>query len=170
MVRADQTRVDSSRTATRRLAGVAVVHGRAPSAALAAQQASQAWTSADAIALKRAGDVQFSPDGTRVAYTVLSSQRSGRPTSQIWIYDVAEGHALRAWAATATRGRTRAGRPTAGRSPSPAGSTTSRGWPSQRMDDSPPLFLTRVVGIESPAAVAPASCSRGRRAAPASPS
>ena len=44
----------------------------------------------------------------------------------------------------------RAGRPTASRLLSPAASTTRRGSGVQRMDDSPPLFLTRVVGSNHP--------------------
>ena len=130
---------------------VAALFATVSAAALVAQSGA-AWSSADAIAIKRAGDVQISPDGRRVAFTVLSSQRSGRSTSQIWIHDVARG-------TTARLGGDR----DAGSNPrwspdSQSVAFTGRiddesGLGVQRMDDSPPLFLTRVVASNHPLAV-----------------
>ena len=51
--------------------------------------------SADLYLLKSVSDVQLSPDGTRVAYSVQNSDRPGRPYSQVWIMDVATGKAIR---------------------------------------------------------------------------
>ena len=121
----------------------------AAAAALVAQQASRAWTSADLIALRRAGDVQISPDGKRVAYTVLASQRSGRSTSQIWIHDAAAGTAAR------LGGDRDAGSHPRWSPDSMSLAFTGRiddesGLGVQRMDDSPPLFLARVVGSNHP--------------------
>lgn len=51
--------------------------------------------SADLYQLKSVGDVQLSPDGTRVAYTVINSDRPGRPYSHVWVMDVASGRSTR---------------------------------------------------------------------------
>jgi dipeptidyl aminopeptidase/acylaminoacyl peptidase len=95
------------------------------------------------------GEVQISPDGRRIAYTVRSNMRSGRPSSQIWIWDVAAG-------TTARLG----GERDSGSAPrwSPDNqwlAFTGRiddesGLAVQRMDASPPLFLTRVVATNHP--------------------
>lgn len=52
-------------------------------------------SSADLYQLKSVGDVQISPDGTRVAYTVVRNDRPGRPYAQVFILDVATGRASR---------------------------------------------------------------------------
>lgn len=116
---------------------------------LAAQGPAAGWTSADLLALRRTGDVQVAPDGSRVAYTVLASQRSGRASSQIWVYDVKAG-------TTARLGGDR----DLGTNPrwSPDSQSlafTGRiddesGLAIQRVDGTPPLFLTRVVGSNHP--------------------
>jgi dipeptidyl aminopeptidase/acylaminoacyl peptidase len=49
----------------------------------------------DLYRLRSVGDVQLSPDGTRVAYTVSNSERPGRPYSQIWMADVGSGRSIR---------------------------------------------------------------------------
>jgi dipeptidyl aminopeptidase/acylaminoacyl peptidase len=51
--------------------------------------------SADLYQLASVGDVQLSPDGTRVAYTVIRSDRPGRPYSHVWIMDVATERSTR---------------------------------------------------------------------------
>jgi len=45
------------------------------------------------------GDVELSPDGRTVAYTVQNRARPGRASSQIWVMDVASGQASRLVAA-----------------------------------------------------------------------
>ena len=60
---------------------------------LARQQ--QPWTSADLLRIRSVGEVRISPDGKRIAYTVLSNSRTGRPSSQIWIWDRAAGTTAR---------------------------------------------------------------------------
>ncbi len=42
----------------------------------------------DLYKLRSVGDVEMSPDGTRIAYSVQNSDRRGRPSSQIWIMDL----------------------------------------------------------------------------------
>lgn len=51
--------------------------------------------SADLYQLASVGDVQLSPDGTRVAYTVIRSDRPGRPYSHVWMMDVATERSTR---------------------------------------------------------------------------
>jgi len=112
-------------------------------------QTSLPWVSADLLKIRTVGEVQVSPDAKRIAYTVRSNMRSGRPSSQIWIWDVAAG-------TTARLG----GERDSGSAPrwSPDNqwlAFTGRiddesGLAIQRMDDSPPLFLTRVVATNHP--------------------
>ena len=45
--------------------------------------------------LQSVGDVTFSPDGGRLAYTVQRNDAPGRPYSQLWILDVATGRPTR---------------------------------------------------------------------------
>jgi dipeptidyl aminopeptidase/acylaminoacyl peptidase len=47
--------------------------------------------SADLYSLRSVGDVQVSPDGSRIAYSVQYNDRPGRPSSLVWILDVATG-------------------------------------------------------------------------------
>jgi dipeptidyl aminopeptidase/acylaminoacyl peptidase len=71
--------------------------GLAPSP-VARQDASAstpAFQSSDLYRLKSVGDVQLSPDGSRIAYSVQNSDRPGRPYSQVWIMDVATGKTAR---------------------------------------------------------------------------
>ena len=42
-------------------------------------QAPQPWTSADLLKIKTVGEARISPDGKRIAYTVQSNLRTGRP-------------------------------------------------------------------------------------------
>ena len=45
--------------------------------------------------LRSVGDVQFSPDGTRVAYSVTRRDRPGRPYSETWILTLATGESMK---------------------------------------------------------------------------
>jgi dipeptidyl aminopeptidase/acylaminoacyl peptidase len=54
---------------------------------------------ADFHELRSVGEVQFSPDGSRIAYTVTSNDAPGAPYSQLWIWDVAAGRGTRVGAA-----------------------------------------------------------------------
>lgn len=78
--------------ATRLLAwfavGLAVAAAAGPSGSA---QTPQPWSAADVLKLRSVGEVHIAPDGTRIAYTVQSNNRTGRPTSQIWIWDRAAG-------------------------------------------------------------------------------
>ena len=57
--------------------------------------AQSTFQSADLYRLKSVGDVQMSPDGSRIAYSVQNNDRGGRPYSQVWILDLATGKAVR---------------------------------------------------------------------------
>jgi dipeptidyl aminopeptidase/acylaminoacyl peptidase len=112
-------------------------------------QTPQPWVSADLLKIKIVGEVQISPDGKRIAYTVRSNLRSGRPSSQIWIWDVAAG-------TTARLGGDRDSGVAPRWSPDNQWlAFTGRiddesGLAIQRMDASPPVFLTRVVATNHP--------------------
>jgi dipeptidyl aminopeptidase/acylaminoacyl peptidase len=45
--------------------------------------------------LRSVGTVQLSPDATRAAYTITTNGLEGRPSSQIWILNVADGKSAR---------------------------------------------------------------------------
>jgi dipeptidyl aminopeptidase/acylaminoacyl peptidase len=64
-------------------------------AATAWAQAQSGFQIDDLYRLRSVGDVQVSPDGARIAYTVSNHERPGRPYSQIWIADSSTGHARR---------------------------------------------------------------------------
>ena len=49
----------------------------------------------DLPALRSVGDVQFSPDGTRLAYTVARNDGPGRPYSQLWVMTLADRRSAR---------------------------------------------------------------------------
>jgi dipeptidyl aminopeptidase/acylaminoacyl peptidase len=48
-------------------------------------------SSPDLYQLQSVGDVQLSPDGTHVAYSITHNERPGRPYSDTWIRDLATG-------------------------------------------------------------------------------
>jgi dipeptidyl aminopeptidase/acylaminoacyl peptidase len=52
-------------------------------------------SSRDVLRLRAVGDVRFSPDGSRIAYTVTNNDGPGRPYSQLWIANVADGRSTR---------------------------------------------------------------------------
>jgi len=49
----------------------------------------------DLYHLRSVGDVQLSPDGSRVVYTVVQNDRPGRPYSQMWIVDASSRQPVR---------------------------------------------------------------------------
>ena len=51
--------------------------------------------SSDLYKLRSAGTVALSPDDARVAYTVVSRDRPGRPHSQVWVLELATRKAQR---------------------------------------------------------------------------
>src|SRR5881409_2658743 len=86
----------------------------------------RAITIDDYLALKAVGDPQLSPDGRWVAYTVTEySLKDNRGTTRIWLADVATGQ-VREVTAGPARTDSRAGRPTASRSPSSPRARTAR--------------------------------------------
>jgi dipeptidyl aminopeptidase/acylaminoacyl peptidase len=56
---------------------------------------SRGFQSSDQLKLRSVGDVQMSPDGTRAAYVVQNNDQPGRPYSQIWVMNVANGETIR---------------------------------------------------------------------------
>ncbi len=51
--------------------------------------------SGDAHRLRSVGDVEFSPRGTHIAYTVSNNERPGRSYSQVWVLDLATSKSVR---------------------------------------------------------------------------
>ncbi len=51
--------------------------------------------SSELLKLRSVGEVQFSPDGARLAYTVQNNDGPGRPYSQLWVMTLADGKSLR---------------------------------------------------------------------------
>jgi len=51
--------------------------------------AAQGFVSSDLARFRFVGDALLSPDGHRIAYTVISYDRPGRPAPQLWIMDLA---------------------------------------------------------------------------------
>jgi dipeptidyl aminopeptidase/acylaminoacyl peptidase len=56
---------------------------------------SRSFTSSDLYKLRSAEGVVFSPDGTRLAYTVTHNDGPGRPYSQLWVTTPADGRSIR---------------------------------------------------------------------------
>src|SRR5467141_97824 len=50
--------------------------------------AAQGLASADLSRLRSVGNVAVSPDGHRVAYTIVMRDRPGRPYGQLWLMDI----------------------------------------------------------------------------------
>ena len=51
--------------------------------------------SADLFKLRSVGSVQFSPDGSRLAYTIRSNDGPGPPASQLWLLELSTGKSSR---------------------------------------------------------------------------
>ncbi len=61
----------------------------------AASLGAEGLTSKDLYRFRSVGDVQFSPDGQRIAYTVNVYDRPGSSYSQIWLMDAKNGKSMR---------------------------------------------------------------------------
>jgi dipeptidyl aminopeptidase/acylaminoacyl peptidase len=99
--------------------------------------------------LKAVGDVQLSPDGERVVYTVTHSDGPGRPTSEVRVLEVATGASTRFG---------RAGEGVSGARWSPQGDRIAYfgrdgerfGVIVARRDGSDPRFIAEVLGTNHP--------------------
>jgi len=128
------------------VAVVAVAAGVGPSGLA---QPLQPWTSSDLLKLRTVGEVHISPDGTRIAYTVQTNNRTGRPASQVWIWDRAASTTTRLGGDRDSGANVRW---------SPDGKSlafTGRvddesGLIVQRLDGSPALALGRVITTNHP--------------------
>src|SRR5262245_59919471 len=116
-------------------------------AQLSAQQRIQ---SSDLFKLQSVTDVTFSPDGSRLAYTVQHNDGPGRPYTQLWILDVAGGRSTRV-GDEQSRGSSPVWSPD-GKSLAYIGRTgTSAGLIVARGDGSSPMHLADVDGTNSSA-------------------
>lgn len=107
------------------------------------------FTSDDVLRVRSVGDAQMSPDGGRIVYTVLANTRSGRPTSELYVWNAADGSTRRL-----------GGEADTGTSPrwSPDGqwvayvgrAEDTSGLALIRMDGSAPEHLARIVGTNHP--------------------
>src|SRR5579862_9571635 len=81
-----------------RLARILTLSGLAASTTLEAggqSTTAPGLQATDLSRLRSIGQVALSADGARVAYTVAYRDRPGRPYQQMWLYDLAAGHATR---------------------------------------------------------------------------
>ncbi len=67
----------------------------AAAATVLANAQTRGLESSDVFKLRTVVDVQFAPDGKRLAYAVESYDRPGRPYQQLWIMNLAEGKSVR---------------------------------------------------------------------------
>ena len=74
---------------TLRLAGLAF--GSIVIVSLAVGAQTKGLRSNDLLKLRSVGDVKFSPDGSRIAYTVINNDGNARPYSQLWIMTGGDG-------------------------------------------------------------------------------
>ena len=54
----------------------------------------RAIVSGDQLRLRSVGDVHFSPDGKRIAYTITNNDGPGRPYSQVWVMTLPDGKSI----------------------------------------------------------------------------
>src|SRR5438552_17942137 len=57
--------------------------------------AAQGLASSDLSRLRSVGGVELSPDGRRIAYTVVMRDRPGRPYGQLWVIDLTTQKSVR---------------------------------------------------------------------------
>src|SRR5438552_15233848 len=61
----------------------------------ASSAAAQGLASSDLSRLRSVGGVELSPDGRRIAYTVVMRDRPGRPYGQLWVIDLTTQKSVR---------------------------------------------------------------------------
>src|SRR5688572_772640 len=59
----------------------------------------------DLLRMRSVGEVQLSPDGTRIAYTIVNNDGEGRPYSQLWLIEPASSKMTRVGGETHRGGR-----------------------------------------------------------------
>ena len=105
--------------------------------------------SADLLKMRSVGEIQFSPDGSRIAYTVINNDGPERPYPQLWIMTVADGKSTRLAGD---------GQPSSNPEWSPDGQwiafqgaqASKTGLIVARADGSAPRFISEVSGTNSP--------------------
>src|SRR5580658_8749454 len=55
---------------------------------------SAGFQSSDLLKFRSVGSVQFSPDGSKIAYTITRNDLPGRPMGQLWIMTIADGTSI----------------------------------------------------------------------------
>src|SRR5438128_2252826 len=51
----------------------------------------RALQSSDLLRLRNVGEVTLSPDGSRIAYSIVTNDGPGRPSGDLWMMSVADG-------------------------------------------------------------------------------
>ncbi len=114
--------------------------------AIASLAQSSGLQSNDLYQLRSVGEVQFSPDGSRIAYSVTNNDQPGAPYSQLWLMDAASQKSARVEGASSGARWSPDGKLIAcfGR----AGD--SSGLIVVRADGSQPMFIASVQGTNHP--------------------
>src|SRR5262252_8498245 len=103
----------------------------------------------DLYHLRSVGDVQLSPDGSRVAYAITNSDRPGRPYTQVWVMNL-ETHETRRLGATGGSASAPRWSPD-GKSIAFIGRDGQRsGLTVAKVDGSAPKFIAPVEGTNHP--------------------
>ena len=109
----------------------------------------------DLYQLRSVGDAQFSPDGTRIAYSVTSNDRPGSPYSQLWLMEVASGKTTQIEGASggarwSPHGKLIACFGRVGDKSGQSGQSGQSGLIVVRADGSQPIFIAPVQGTNHP--------------------
>ncbi len=120
-----------------------------PAAAIPPPSAGDTLQVTDLYHLRSIGDVQLSPDGSSVAYAVVSSDKPGRPYSQVWVMNLSTRTSNRLGGAGGSASTPRWSRD--GRSIAYVGSDGQRfGLFVTGADGSQPRFVAPIQGTNHP--------------------
>ena len=109
----------------------------------------QGLQSQDLYRFRAVGEVEFAPDGKHLAYTVSSYSGPGRPSSQVWIMDIATQKSVRIGGEKEDTSQPRWS-PDGNWIVYIGGADENRGLTLTHSDGSAPTFLAKTMGTNSP--------------------
>ena len=113
------------------------------------QVGAQGLQSQDLYRFRAVGEVEFAPDGKHLAYTMSSYSGPGRPSSQIWIMDMATQKSVRIGGEKEDTSQPRWS-PDGNWIAYMGGADENRGLMVAHSDGSAPTFLAKTMGTNSP--------------------